>query len=86
MTNPNHYAQAEAIFRRMLSKGLPVAFEDALKAVETPEGIDRRCFGFIPAKLKKDGLITEAGFRVSANSKHNAGIKRLWVLAEGVAE
>ncbi len=74
-------AQAEAIFRRMLATGKPIAFEDAARCVKTPEGIDRRAFGHIPARLRRDGLIVEAGFRLSKSAKHNCAIKRLWVLA-----
>jgi hypothetical protein len=83
MNGSKFMAQAEAIFRKMLSKGFPVAFEDAARCVETPEGIDRRCFGSIPLRMKKDGEIVEAGFRSSKSGKHNSGIKRLWKLAEG---
>lgn len=78
----NYMAQAEAIFRRMLSKGKPVAFEDAAQAVATPQGVDRRCFGNIPARMHRDGVIVPAGFRESKLGKHNHGIKRLWVLAD----
>ena len=82
MTTTNHIAQAAAIFKRMLSKGKPVAFEDAAKCVATPEGFDRRAFGHIPAGMAKRGEIVEAGFRRSNSAKHNHGIKRLWVLAD----
>lgn len=78
----NYVAQAEAVFRRMLSKGGCVAFEDALRAVISPEGFDRRCFGHIPARMKRNGEIVEAGFRVSESPGHNSGIKRLWKLAD----
>lgn len=78
----DYMAQAEAIFRRMLATGKPVAFEDAAKAVKTPEGVDRRCFGSIPARLRRDGLIVEAGYRLSNSAKHNFAIKRLWRLVE----
>ena len=77
-----YMAQAEAIFRRMLAKGKPIAFEDAAQCVKTPEGVDRRAFGHIPARLRRDGLIAEAGFRLSKSAKHNCAIKRLWVLAD----
>jgi hypothetical protein len=82
MTATNYMAQVEAIFRRMLSKGVPVALEDAAKCVETPEGVDRRCFGSIPRHLKKDGVIIDAGFRLSREERHNSGIKRLWILVD----
>jgi hypothetical protein len=78
----DYMAQAEAIFRRMLATGKPVAFEDAAKAVETDEDVDRRCFGSIPARLRRDGLIVEAGYRLSNSAKHNYAIKRLWRLAD----
>jgi len=80
----NYLAQAEAIFRRMLSRGRPVAFEDAARAVATPDGVDRRCFGSIPARLRRDGLICPAGFKLSEIARHNHGIKRLWILADAV--
>ncbi len=77
-------AQAEAIFRRMLAKGGAVAFEDAAKNVKTPEGVDRRCFGSIPARMHRDGVIVETGYRQSISAKHNHAIKRLWRLADSV--
>ncbi len=82
MTAKNYMAQAEVIFRRLLSKGGEVAMEDASKCVQTPAGVDRRCFGAIPLRLKKDGLIIDAGFRLSKLCKHNSGIKRLWILVD----
>lgn len=78
----NYMAQAEAIFRRMLATGRPVAMEDATRCVVTPEGVDRRCFGAIPARLRREGVVVEAGVRRSNSAKHNRGIKRLWVLAD----
>ena len=78
----NYMAQAEAIFRRMLATGRPVAVEDATRVVVTPEGVDRRCFGAIPSRLRRDGVIVEAGVRRSNSAKHNCGIKRLWILAD----
>lgn len=80
----NHLAQAEAIFRRMLAKGKPVAFEDAARCVVTPEGFDRRCFGSIPVRLRRDGLIVEAGFRRSVVGRAHQSPKRLWTLADAV--
>jgi len=77
----NYMAQAEAVFRRMLGNGKPVAFEDAARCVRTPKGVDRRCFGSIPARMRGDGEIVEAGFRLSESAKHNSAIKRLWVLS-----
>jgi hypothetical protein len=82
MTTTNHIAQAAAIFRRMLAKGEPVAFEDAAKCVKTPEGFDRRAFGHIPAGMAKRGEIVEAGFRRSVVSRAHQSPKRLWVLAD----
>jgi len=78
----DYMAQAEAIFRRMLANGKPVAFEEAAQVVVTPEGVDRRCFGSIPARLRRDGLIVEAGFKVSNSATHNRATKRLWVLVD----
>lgn len=75
-------AQAEAIFRRILAKGEPVALEDALRIVVTLVGFDRRAFGSIPARMHRDGVIVPAGFRESKTGKHNHAIKRLWVLAD----
>ena len=75
------YRQFVAVFRRMLSTGRKVASEDALRAVKTPDGFDRRAFGPIVASMAKDGEIVPAGFRVSENAKHRSGIKRLWMLA-----
>jgi hypothetical protein len=80
----NYKAQAEAIFRRMLATGKPVAFEEAARCVKTPEGVDRRCFGSIPARLSKDGLIVEAGYRRSVVGRAHQSPKRLWMLAEAV--
>lgn len=80
----NYLAQAEAIFRRMLSTGRAVAFEDAARAVATPEGVDRRCFGPLVDRLRRDGVIVEAGYRLSNSAKHHRGIKRLWRLADPV--
>jgi hypothetical protein len=80
----NYKAQAEAIFRRMLAKGKPVAFEDAARCVKTPEGVDRRCFGSIPARLSKDGVIVEAGYRRSNVGRAHKAPKRLWMLAETI--
>lgn len=70
-----------AVFRRMLSTGCKVASEDALRAVKTPDGLDRRAVGPIVASMKRDGEIVCVGFRVSENTKHHQGIKRLWMLA-----
>lgn len=75
------FSQAFAIFPRMLSKGKPVAFEDAIKPIATPEEFDRRGFGWIPAALHRDGEIVPVGFRESTNTRHHCGPKRLWVLA-----
>lgn len=70
-----------AAFRRLLSTGRQVAVEDALRAVRTPEGFDRRGVGPYVAAMKRDGEIIAVGFRTSDNAKHHAGIKRLWVSA-----
>lgn len=78
----NPMAQAEAIFRRLLAKGNPVAFEEAARAVVTADDVDRRCFGHIPARMHRNGEIVPAGFRESKTGKHNHAIKRLWVLAD----
>jgi hypothetical protein len=82
MTTKDPIAQAAAIFKRMLAKGRPAAFEDAAKCVTTPDGFDRRSFGHIPAGMAKRGEIVEAGYRRSVSSKHNAAIKRLWILVD----
>lgn len=78
----NPMAQAEAIFRRMLAKGEPVALEDALRIVVTPDGFDRRAFGSIPLRMQRDEEIVRAGFRDSKTAKHHGGTKKLWVLAD----
>ena len=78
----SYMAQAEAIFRRMLAKGEPVALEDALRIVVTPDGFDRRAFGSIPARMRREDEIVRAGFRESKTGKHHSGTKRLWVLAD----
>lgn len=75
------FAQAFAIFRRMLREGKPVAFEDAIRGIQTPDGFDRRSFGWIPAAMKRNGEIVPAGFRESGNGRHHCAVKRLWVLA-----
>lgn len=72
----------EHVFRRLLSNGRKVAAEDAARQVSSPEAYDRRAFGPIVIKLKKDGYIVPAGFRESKTGKHHSGIKRLWVLAD----
>jgi len=82
MTTTNPIAQAAAIFKRLLAKGRPVAFEEAAKGVVTPEGFDRRAFGHIPAGMARRGEIVEAGFRRSAVSRAHSSPKRLWVLAD----
>lgn len=82
MTTPNPIAQAAAIFKRMLSKGKPIAFEDAAKCVVTPEGFDRRAFGHIPAGMAKRGEIVEAGYRRSNVPKAHQSPKRLWIKAD----
>ncbi|WP_461509052.1 hypothetical protein [Rhodopirellula baltica] len=84
MNQQQAIAQAEAIFRRMLKSGKPVAFEDAARLVETDDDFDRRAFGHIPAKMHRDGEIVPAGYRESVTSTHHAGIKRLWVLAPSI--
>lgn len=75
----DYFARATKAFNKLLDSGKPVAFEEALKHVETPESLDRRCFGWIPASMHRDGLIVPSGFRLSNNAKHNNGIKRLWI-------
>jgi hypothetical protein len=82
MTTKDPIAQAAAIFKRMLAKGRPVAFEDVAKCVITPDGFDRRAFGHIPAGMAKRGEIVEAGYRRSNSSRHNSAIKRLWILVD----
>ena len=47
--------QFVAVFRRMLSTGRKVASEDALRAVKTPDGFDRRAFGPVVASMAKAG-------------------------------
>lgn len=76
-----YFAQVKVIFYRMLRKGKPVAFEDAVRRVPTPDDFDRRALGAIPARMHKDGEIVKAGFRTSESAKHHAGIKQLWRLA-----
>ncbi len=77
-------AAAERKFRRLLGNKRPVAFEDAIKAVETPPGYDRRRLGQIPQVMAKNGEIVAVGFRSSTSAKHNSGTKRLWQYAEDV--
>lgn len=75
----NYMAQAEAIIRSMAARGKTFAIEDALAPVVTPEHVDRRCFGPLVSRLKRDGVIEPAGgYRESVNSRHHSGIKRLW--------
>lgn len=76
--NVNYMAQAEAIIRSMATRGKTFAIEDALVPVITPEGVDRRCFGPLVSRLKRDGVIEPCGYRESVNSRHHSGIKRLW--------
>jgi len=80
------FAQASAIFRAMLRKGKPVAFEDAIKPVKTDDWFDRRGFGWIPQVMHRDGEIEPAGFRESVNAWHHSGVKRLWVLTSATNE
>ena len=75
------FAQASAIFRSMLRKGKPVAFEDAITPIKTDDWFDRRGFGWIPLAMHRDGEIEPAGFRESVNARHHSGVKRLWILA-----
>ncbi len=75
------FAQASDIFRAMLRKGKPVAFEDAIKPVQTDDSFDRRGFGWIPSAMHRDGEIEPAGYRESVNARHHSGVKRLWILA-----
>lgn len=82
MFNTNPLVLLEARFRRLLSTGKPVALEDAAKNVTTPDGFDRRVFGCIVRAMQRDGEIVEAGYRRATSSRCNAGIKRLWVLAD----
>ncbi|QDV71740.1 hypothetical protein Poly24_54800 [Rosistilla carotiformis] len=77
----NFYHEAEAKFRRLLRTGKPIAFEDAICDVNTPEGFDRRALGAIPAQMHRAGEIVKAGFRQSDSAKHHCGIKQLWRLA-----
>ena len=77
-----YFTQAAAIFYRMLRTGTPVAFEDAVRDVKTPEGFDRRAFGHIPAGMAKAGEIVEAGYRRSEVSQAHCAPKRLWVLVD----
>lgn len=78
----HYFAQAAAIFRRMLRTGKPVAFEDAAKCIVTDDWFDRRAFGpAVVTPMNRDGEIIKAGFRESETAKHNCGIKRLWLLA-----
>lgn len=74
----NYLAQAEAIIRSMAARGKTFAVEDALKPIITPEGVDRRCFGPMVYRLKRDGVIEPCGYRESVDAKHHSGIKRLW--------
>lgn len=74
------FAQASAIFRALLRKGKPVAFEDAIKPIKTDDWFDRRGFGWIPLAMRRDGEIEHAGFRESVNARHHCGVKRLWIL------
>jgi hypothetical protein len=75
------FAQASAIFRAMLRKGKPVAFEDAIKPIKTDDWFDRRGFGWIPSAMHRDGEIEPAGYRESVYARHHCGVKRLWILA-----
>ncbi|WP_168564339.1 hypothetical protein [Crateriforma spongiae] len=79
------FRQAAAIFRRMLRTGKPIAFEDAVRGVKTPDWFDRRAFGHLTAAMHRDGEIVPAGFRISETAKHNHAIKRLWLSASVTA-
>jgi len=70
-------------FLRMLRTRNRVAFEAAMATVPT-SGIDRRKFGWIAAKLHRDGVIVPAGFRPSGTAAHHRGIKRMWRLVKNV--
>ncbi|WDQ15722.1 hypothetical protein [Rhodopirellula sp. P2] len=81
-TTENAIRQFLAVFRRMLSTGRKVAAEDASRAVDTPDGFDRRAFGPAVSAMARDGEIVAAGFRLSTQSKHHCGIKRVWLLVK----
>jgi hypothetical protein len=74
------FEKASAIFRAMLHMGKPVAFEDAIKLINTDDWFDRRGFGWIPLAMHRDGEIEPAGFRESVNVRHHNAVKRLWIL------
>lgn len=78
----NYMAQAEAIIRSMAARGRTFAIEDAVKPVRTPDGVDRRCFGPLVYRLKRDGVIEPCGFRSAETARHHGSIKRLWRAAK----
>lgn len=78
-------AQIEAIFRRMLSAGKPVAIEDARRSVRVPENFNPSCLGGIVRRMKDAGEIAFHGYRRSEAASRHAGIARLWVLADAPA-
>lgn len=77
-------AKSKRTFLKLLAKGHPVAFEDAIKHVETPEGYDRRGLSSIVTELIKSRVIVRAGFRQSHRPGHHNATKSLWKLARGV--
>ena len=78
-------AQAMRNFRWLLAIGKPVAFEDALHGVITPDNYDRRGLSSVVTELKAAGVIEFAGFRVSRKPSHHQATKRLWILRSKVA-
>lgn len=75
-------AQIEAIFRRMLAAGKPVAIEDARRRVPVPDWFNPSCLGGIVRRMKDAGEIVLHSYRRSDVASRHAGIARLWVLAD----
>ncbi len=77
-------AKASRNFRRLLATGKPVAFEDALHDVVTPDDCDRRGLSSVVTELKDAGVIEFAGYRISKKRSHHSATKRLWKLRSAV--
>lgn len=76
--------KCKCAFLRKLASGQPVAFEDAIRSIETPGGYDRRGLSVVVIELMKDGRIERAGYRQSRRPDHHGATKRLWKLKGGV--
>lgn len=74
--------ETEIAFRKLLATGRQIAFEDATRNINYPNGFDKRSLGCIPQSMQRGGEIAEAGFRRGQSSSCNQAPKRLWVAVD----